>query len=235
MNGIFITGTDTGVGKTFTTCGLISVLSGMGKRIGVLKPAETGCRLQHGVLYPEDATRLQAFSQTIVSLDHVCPYRFAPPLAPSVAAAQAGVSINPSHIATVFSAIATQHDLTFVEGAGGLLVPLVGRYTFADLARDLALPVLVVVGSKLGALNHTLLTLRHAQSQALPVLGYILNHPYPEVDAATQTNAQTLRELTDVSCLGVVPHTPLSGDIDRDRAELHRVFTSTVDIAALLR
>ena len=224
MNGIFVTGTDTGVGKTFTTCGLISVLSGSGKRIGVLKPAETGCRVQDGLLYPEDAARLAAFAGTTVPLDRVCPYRFAPPLAPSVAAAQAGITIDPSHIATVFNQIAAQHDITFVEGAGGLLVPLVGRYTFADLIRDLALPVLVVVGSKLGALNHTLLTLRYIQNQRLPLLGYIINHPYPEVDEAIRTNIQTLQKLTDVPCLGVVPFTQLSDDINQDRQLLGNIF-----------
>lgn len=235
MNGIFITGTDTGVGKTFTTCGLISALSSVGKRIGVLKPAETGCRLQNGELYPEDATRLAAFANTTVPLDLVCPYRFAAPLAPSVAAAQAGVAIDPSYIASVYRRTAAQHDITFVEGAGGLLVPLVGRYTFADLAHDLALPVLVVVGSKLGALNHTLLTLRYAQSQGLPLLGYIINHPYPEIDDATRTNARTLQELTDVPCRGAVPHTTLSGKIDQDRELLRNMFTTMVDIAAILR
>src|SRR5690349_1588484 len=204
MNGIFVTGTDTGVGKTFTTCGLISVLSSLGKRIGVLKPAETGCRVENGTLYPEDAAWLAAFAGATVPLDLVCPYRFAPPLAPSVAAAQAGVTIDPSHIAAVFRQLATQHDMTFVEGAGGILVPLVGRYTFADLAHDLALPMLVVVGSKLGAINHTLLTLHYIQSQGLSLLGYIINHPYAQIDEATKTNIQTLQEQTDVPCLGVI-------------------------------
>ena len=228
MNGIFITGTDTGVGKTFTTCGLISVLANLGKRVGVLKPAETGCCLQDGILYPEDATRLAAFARTTEPLDLICPYRFAPPLAPSVAAAQARVTIDPDYIGTVYRQIAAQHDVTFVEGAGGLLVPLVGRYTFADLARDLSLPVLVVVGSKLGALNHTLLTLHYAQSHGLPLLGYIVNHPSHSEDEATQTNAQTLQELTDIPCLGVVPFTSLSGDIDRDRQLLGNTFNDVI-------
>ena len=234
MSDIFITGTDTGVGKTFITCGLISVLSNLGKRVGVLKPAETGCSSQNGVLYPEDATRLASFARTTEPLDRVCPYRFAPPLAPSVAAAQAGVKIDPEHIGTVYHQIAAHHDVTCVEGAGGLLVPLIGRYTFVDLARDLSLPVLVVVGSKLGALNHTLLTLRCAQSHGLSLLGYIINHPYLE-DEATRTNAQALRQLTDVPCLGVIPFTLLSGDIDRDRAHLGGLFSTAVDLAPLLR
>ncbi len=123
-----------------------------------------------------------------------------------------------------------------LEGSSvGLLVPLVGRYTFADLAQDLSLPVLVVVGSKLGALNHTLLTLHYAQSHGLPLLGYIVNHPSHSEDEATQTNAQTLRQLTDVSCLGVVPFTLLSGDIDHDREHLGGLFSTAVDLAPLLR
>lgn len=235
MRGILITGTDTGVGKTVVGCGLAAALIAQGKTVGVLKPAETGCPLREGVLYPEDAARLAACARVSLPLEQICPYRFAPPVAPSVAAELAGVTIEPQRIFTVFEEIATRHDCTIVEGAGGLLVPLVGRYTFADLARDLRLPLLVVVGSKLGALNHTLLTLHCAQALSLPVTGYLLNHPISLSDLATQTNAHTLAHLTDVPCLGVLPRLSLSGDIEHDRTLLGDLFSSAVDLARVLR
>jgi dethiobiotin synthetase len=156
-------------------------------------------------------------------------------VAPSVAAELVDMTIDPQHIAAVFGEIAKQHDFTIVEGAGGLLVPLTGRYTFADLAQDLNLPLLVVVGSKLGALNHTLLTLRVAKALSLPVIGYLLNHPTASSDLATQTNARTLAYLADVSCLGVLPFLSLSGDVEHDRTFLGDVFSAAVDLTEMLR
>jgi dethiobiotin synthetase len=235
MRAILITGTDTGVGKTLVGCGLAAALTAQGKIVGVLKPAETGCAVRDGALYPEDAARLAAFARASLPLDQVCPYRFAPPVAPSVAAELAGVTIEPQRIAAVFEQVARRHDFTIVEGAGGLLVPLAGRYTFADLARDLRLPLLVVVGSKLGALNHTLLTLRCTQALSLPVTGYILNHPTPVSDLATQTNTHTLAHLTDVPSLGVLPFLSLSGDVEHDRTLLCDLFSRAIDLAGVLR
>lgn len=235
MRGVLITGTDTGVGKTVVGCGLAAALTAQGKTVGVLKPVETGCSLRNGVLYPEDAARLAAFARVSLPLDQVCPYRFAPPVAPSVAAELTGVTIEPRRIISVFEQIAERCDVTIVEGAGGLLVPLTGRYSFADLARDLRLPLLVVVGSKLGALNHTLLTLHCAQTLSLPLTGYVLNHPAPDSDIATQTNARTLAHLTDAPCLGVIPFLSLSGDIELDRILLRDLFSSAVDLVSVLR
>ena len=234
MRGLLITGTDTGVGKTFVGCGLAAALTVQGKTVGVLKPAETGCAMRNGSLYPEDAVRLAAFAQSSLPLDQICPYRFAPPVAPSVAAELTGVAIEPRRISETFTHIATQHDFTIVEGAGGLLVPLVGRYTFANLAHDLRLPLLVVVGSKLGALNHTLLTLHCAQTLSLPVTGYILNHPTPASDTAIQTNAHTLAQLTDTRSLGALPFFSLSNDVERDRCTFSDVFSATIDLSYVL-
>ena len=234
MRGILITGTDTGVGKTLVGCGLAAALIVRGKTVGVLKPAETGCPLQDGALYPEDAARLAAFARSPLALDQICPYRFALPVAPSVAAELEGVTIEPQWISETFTRIAAQHDFTIVEGAGGLLVPLVGRYTFADLARDLRLPLLVVVGSKLGALNHALLTLHCTRTLSLPVTGYILNHPTPAFDAAIQTNARTLAQLTDIPSLGALPFFSLSEDVERDRHFLSDFFSTTIDLPFLL-
>jgi len=234
MRGLFITGTDTGIGKTLVSCGLAAAWTAQGKRVGVLKPAETGCDMRNGALYPDDAMRLAGCAQSALPVETLCPYRFSPPVAPSVAAEQAGVSIRPDRIVEIFHTIAVQHDVTIVEGAGGLLVPLVGRYSFADLAQDLGIPVLVVVGSKLGALNHTLLTLHCIQTRGLPLAGYVLNHPTETSDDAIKTNAATLAGLTDVPCRGIIPHLSLSGNIDQDRATLSDLFSTAVDLPELL-
>ncbi len=234
MPGLLITGTDTGVGKTLVACGVAACLTAGGRTVGVLKPVETGCTARRGQLYPEDAALLARFAGSPASLDVLCPYRFAPPVAPSVAAAEAGVSIRPEKIVSLFQRISKQHDTVLVEGAGGLLVPLVDRYTFADLARDLDIPLLVVVGSRLGALNHTLLTLSCARSRALPVKGYIMNHPMPSRDPATETNTETLTRLTDVVCLGCVPHLALSDEHEEVRETLLSVFNRHVDLDRIL-
>jgi dethiobiotin synthetase len=235
MRGLLITGTDTGVGKTFVGCGLAAALTAQGRTVGVLKPAETGCLLRDGALYPEDAARLAAFARTTLPFDQCCPYRFAPPVAPSVAAKLADTAIEPQRIVAVFEQLSRHHDFTIVEGAGGLLVPLVARYTFADLARDLSIPLLVVVGSTLGALNHALLTLHCAQALSLPIVGYVLNHPTSASDLAIQTNAQTLARLTDLPCLGILPFLSLKGDVEQDRTVLGDLFSSAVDLARVLR
>ncbi len=234
MTSLFITGTDTGIGKTLVGCGIAAALTARGKRVGVLKPAETGCDRRDGFLYPDDAMRLVGYARSNLPLETACPYRFSPPVAPSVAAAQAGVTIQPERIVEVFQSIAAQHEVTLVEGAGGLLVPLVDRYSFADLARDLDIPILVVVGSKLGALNHALLTLHCIQTRGLSLAGYILNHPTQTADDAIKTNAATLAGLTDAPCRGSIPHLTLSEDIDRERVRLGQLFSTAVDLPGLL-
>ncbi len=234
MRGLFITGTDTGIGKTLVGCGMAAAWTAQGKRVGVLKPAETGCYMRDGALYPDDAMRLADYAESTLPVGALCPYRFSPPVAPSVAAEQAGVTIQPDQIVETFQTIASEHDVTIVEGAGGLLVPLVDRYSFANLAQDLSIPILVVVGSKLGALNHTLLTLHCIQTRGLPLAGYVLNHPTETSDDAIKTNAATLACLTDVPCRGIIPHLSLSGRLDQDSATLSNLFSTAVDLPGLL-
>ena len=214
MAGLFITGTDTGVGKTFVTRGIASTLRAQGRRVGVLKPVETGC----GGLTrrPADALALRAAAGSTLSIDRVCPYRLDAPLAPDVAARLENVRIDPAAIVAAFRAVERDHDVTLVEGAGGLLVPIRDRYSMANLARDLDLPLLVVVDSKLGAINHTLLTLEAAAARGLSVRGYVLNHA-SATDEAAATNASVLARCTDARCLGEIPWTPKA---ERDPIEI---------------
>ena len=212
MRGLFVTGTDTGVGKTFVTGGLARLLCSRGLRVGVMKPVETGCARHGDDLVPADALQLMTAAGGQQDLSSVCPYRFEAPLAPDVAARKAGRTIDPDAIRVRFQAIASSHDVVLVEGAGGLLVPIRGRYTMADLAVDLGLPILIVTASRLGAVSHTLLTLAHAQSRGLTVAAYLLNQLSRETDEAMSTNADLLARSTDVPCAGVIEWTPCDPD-----------------------
>ena len=202
---IFITGTDTGVGKTYFTCGLARLLTSYGYSVGVMKPAETGCAARDGGLYPEDAWRLKDASECAESIETICPYRLPEPLSPSIAAERAGVKIDIDRLLTILDAIKTAHDITLVEGAGGLMVPLLPSYTFADFARVAKLPAIVVAANKLGVINHLLLTLEHASCQGLTLLGYVLNQLSKEPSLASETNREVLSGLTGVACLGELP------------------------------
>lgn len=203
--GIFITGTDTGVGKTFFACGLAAYLRELGYRVGVMKPAETGCEERDGRLFADDAFRLKNASGCAEPIEKICSYRLSEPLAPSIAAERAGVKIDIDHLLSVYGEISARHDITLVEGAGGLMVPLLPSYTFADLACVLKLPVVVVAANKLGAINHLLLTLEHASCKGLGALGYVLNRTSSESSLAADTNREVLAGLAGVPCLGELP------------------------------
>lgn len=203
--GIFITGTDTGVGKTLVAATLAAYLRACGYRIGVLKPVETGCTETNGTLIPNDAVRLKEASGCTEPIEKICPYRFAEPVAPSIAAERAGRKIDVDLLLTTYGEISAEYDITLVEGAGGLMVPLLPSYTYADFARVLKLPLLVVAANKLGVLNHLLLTVEHASCKGLSVLGYVLNRLSNESSPAAETNRQVLSGLTGVPCLGDFP------------------------------
>jgi dethiobiotin synthetase len=214
--GILITGTDTGVGKTLVGCALAAALS-QRMRVAVLKPAETGCREVEGELVPEDALRLRKAARCSASLDLVCPFRYAEPLAPWIAAERAGRPISLERIRGCFEELAASSEVVIVEGAGGLLVPLTREQSFADLAADLGLRLIVVVGSRLGALNQTLLTLECARRRGLDVAGTVLNQITREEDLAQATNAEALEKLSGAPCLAKLPFLPDAAELSRER------------------
>jgi dethiobiotin synthetase len=209
--GLFITGTDTGVGKTLVAASLAAYLRDRGYRVGVMKPVETGCPERNGMLIPEDAVRLKEASGCTEPIGKICPYRFSQPVAPSIAAERAGHKIDVDLLLTTYGEISAEYDITLVEGAGGLMVPLLPSYTYADFARVLKLPLLVVAANKLGVLNHLLLTLEHASCKGLSVLGYVLNSTASETSLAVETNREVLLGLTGVPCLGDLPFIETTG------------------------
>ena len=171
-----------------------------------MKPAETGCDRGEGSLVPRDAMALKEASACTVPLEKICPYQFRDPLAPSVAAEREGVRIDIDRLIDLYSEISAGHDITIVEGAGGLMVPLLPSYTYADFACVLRLPLIVVAANRLGVINHLLLTLEHASCKGLRLMGYVLNQVESQPSLAAATNREALVSLTGVPCMGELPY-----------------------------
>jgi dethiobiotin synthetase len=204
--GIFFTGTDTGVGKTLIAGALAKALSDAGRRVGVMKPLESGCRREGGQLIPEDALFLKKMSGSTDDLSLICPYAFARPLAPGIAAQKEGIAIDLDRIAEAFNRIASRCDLVLVEGAGGLMVPVDEQHLTADLIRLLGLPLIIIARAALGTINHTLLTVKQAHAEGLDARGIILNTTGQEPDEAEETNPAAIRKFSRIPLLGVIPH-----------------------------
>lgn len=221
MRGLFVTGTDTGVGKTVVTGGIVAALRARGHDVGVAKP------LQSGALAGDpsgDAMLLREWSGVPESAAEIAPYSFAAALAPSVAAALEERAVTLADALDAVQAIAERHDAVVVEGAGGLIVPLGPGWTVADLAVALGLPVLVVARAGLGTVNHSALTVGALRSLGLEPVGVVLNG---SADESSQRNAELIEELAEVRVLG---HTPwVDGDLD-----VSKLVEDNVDLDALI-
>lgn len=201
---VFITGTDTGVGKTAVTAVLAALLSEKGLVTGVIKPFQTGTELD-GL---SDAEFVYAFLGRDCVLPEVSPCRLKAPLSPYRAAAIEGVDIPLKRVIEHTRDYISRNDVTLVEGAGGLCVPVTESYMMADLAVDLDAPMVIVARPGLGTLNHTALSLEYARRRGARVLGVVING-FPEpADVASATNPAVLRDVFSVNILGVLPHFP---------------------------
>jgi dethiobiotin synthetase len=202
-HGCFITGTDTGVGKTAVTAALALCLKQRGVRVAVMKPIETGCSNERP--FESDAERLGTAIETKIALDHIGPYRFSLPLAPLAAARAAGVTIEVDHIAAIFHTLADDHDVVLVEGVGGLMVPLSEETDIRDLIAALGLPVVIVGRAALGGMNHALLTIEALRQRAIPVIGILLNQlsPRPHLEQ-TESTVSLIRERSGVPVFGPI-------------------------------
>ena len=200
--GIFVTGTDTGVGKTVVSATIAWTLRHAGRRVAVMKPVQTGAA-EDGL---SDMEFIQKVMGTDCSREAVCPYRFALPLAPLVAANLAGQPIEVDKIKSAYFDLSSHYDVVIVEGAGGLLVPITETYFMSDLAYDLQLGLVIAIRPSLGTLNHALLTLEHARSRGLSILGFVINN-FPDIPTlAERTNPELLLKLTGEKILGVIHH-----------------------------
>ncbi|MBU1214141.1 MAG: dethiobiotin synthase [Gammaproteobacteria bacterium] len=200
--GYFITGTDTGVGKTLVSCALLHGFAALGRQVAGFKPVAAGCdEHQHN----EDALALRAAGTLQLRYGQVNPYCFPHAIAPHLAARHAGVRVEMQRILTCYEELAGQADEVIVEGAGGFLVPLSEEHSFADMAGELDIPVILVVGMRLGCINHALLTMAAIEAHQLECAGWIAN-VLDETMPALQENIETLRERIAAPLLGIVPH-----------------------------
>ncbi|MBM4295439.1 MAG: dethiobiotin synthase [Deltaproteobacteria bacterium] len=205
IKGIFVTGTDTGVGKTWITAGIAAVWRRWGLKAAYFKPVQSGCPEEGGRLIPTDARFARDLAGLEEPLEFLTPLTLRLPLAPGVAAVQEGVSLDWGRVAAALEELTARYDFFAVEGAGGLYVPLDGnRFLVLDLIRWLHLPLLVVARAGLGAINHTALTVMAARHAGLAVAGVILNRYPPKPGLAEQTNPEVIQEITQVPILGKI-------------------------------
>jgi dethiobiotin synthetase len=224
---IFVTGTDTGCGKTTVGRAVLAALRRRGLALGVLKPVETGCEEgPSGELQPEDAMALARAAGLELPIAEVCPYRLPLPASPERAAEAAGLTLDLAPITRAFEA-ASQRDFLLVEGAGGLLVPIRPDVMMPDLARRFGLPIVVVARDALGTVNHTLLTVEAVRARGLRLRGVILS----ETDEAPKelANAEAIARHGGTSVLGTLPYMP-----DADDDSLADAAEEALDLEALV-
>ena len=204
--GLLITGTDTGIGKTLIAGAIAAHLRKQGFRVGVLKPAASGCVHRREGLVSEDAEFLAHCADAPHPLDLIAPQRFAEPLAPAVAAQRAGTLFDWEAVQRSMNIIARDSDVLLVEGVGGIMVPMDERHTMLDLARWLRLPAVVVARANLGTINHTLLTTDALRGAKVKVAGVVINrYPAEMPGVAEETNPRAIERWGKVPVLAIVP------------------------------
>ncbi|MCK0505811.1 dethiobiotin synthase [Aromatoleum anaerobium] len=206
----FLAGTDTEIGKTFVACALLHAARRDGHRALGMKPVAAGAEWIAGEWLNEDAAQLRAASSFDPGLDQLNPYCLKTPVAPHIAAAEEGIDIDPARIRAAFESLRAQADVVIVEGIGGFRVPLGDRYDTADMARELGLPVILVVGMRLGCINHALLTVEAIAARGLTLAGWIANRIDPAM-LRVDENLEALRRRIPAPLLGVVPHVAGAG------------------------
>jgi dethiobiotin synthetase len=207
VKGFFITGTDTGVGKTVIAGALIKTAQSLGLKVCGMKPLETGCKKINGALFPSDGDFLKKMSDVDEPLSLITPCAYENPLAPMVAADIEKKLVNLTAIKDSFKNLSEKYQSVMVEGIGGLLVPITRNYFVIDLIKELNLPVIMVSKPGIGAINHTLLTLNYALINSLNVAGIIINYTQAyQGTIAEDTNMQAIMELSPVPVIGSFPY-----------------------------
>ena len=209
MRGVFVTGTDTGVGKSIVAAAICAALAARGERVAAFKPALSGLDEQPGE-WPPDHKLLASAASAGQTAEEIAPHRFGPSVSPHLAAELAGVRIEPTSLASAAADAASAADALVVEGVGGLMVPLAGGYLVRDLAVDLGLPVVVVARPGLGTINHTLLTVEAVRAAGLVPAGVVLT-PWPSRPSELEaSNRETIERLGGVAVSGLAPTRPES-------------------------
>lgn len=205
MNNLFITGTDTGVGKTWATLGLMAKWQAAGLAVNGMKPVASGSEWRGGKLRNADASLIRAQSSGSPKYEQVCPYTFAEPIAPHVAARKAQAEVELEALAAAYHSLAAGADRVIVEGVGGWRVPLADGIQTEDLVRRLDLSVVLVVGLRLGCINHALLSAEAIQASGLPFAAWLANGICPDY-AEQQATLDTLRERIPAPLAGCIPY-----------------------------
>ena len=207
MNGFFITGTDTDIGKTVVTACLTTLFKSQDMDVGVMKPIETGVDPACSSSANSDAKFLMESSSSTDAEEEVCPYRLKTPASPYQAAQIAGIQIQPSTIIEKFKVLRSRHRMMMVEGIGGILVPITYKCSVADLALEIGLPLIIVSRLRVGTLNHTLLTINAAQQYGLKIKGIILNqHEAGGLNDIEIKQGELIEEFSNIPILGTCPH-----------------------------
>jgi len=202
---LFITGTDTDVGKTVVACGFLAAANQQGLRTAAIKPVAAGCEVTEQGMTNSDALQLQAAASHKLSYQQINPVALEPAIAPHIAAAEAGVRMSASRLVGYCRGVSLLPvDMVIIEGAGGWRVPINSRETLADVAQELECAVIVVVGMRLGCLNHALLTMEAIRRDGLQIAGWVANILDTEMPRL-QENIDTLKQSINEPCLGIVP------------------------------
>lgn len=206
LSGLFVTGTDTEIGKTVVSAGLVSILVASGRRVAAMKPVASGAESTAEGLRNADAVQLIGAANVEARYSEVNPFCFQPPIAPHLAAREAGQGIDPERIAQAAAALAARSDALVVEGVGGWQVPLAEGFDVPDLARRLGLAVVLVVGLRLGCINHARLSAESIRAAGCRLVGWVGNVATSEAMARQAENIDTLDRLLPVPCWGIVPY-----------------------------
>jgi len=223
--GIFVTATDTGVGKTVAAAAIIRSLKLSGIKVGAMKPFETGLAMEGGEAVPSDGSFLRQAAEMDDPPELVTPQLFKAPLAPYVASAKEGRTVDLEAVFNAYERLSRKYEFMVVEGAGGILVPIMrrqgecsGAYYMLDLIKDLKLASVVVARPLLGTINHALLTVSRLLDEGVPVAGVIVSHSEPpQGSVAEETNVETLKELCPAP---VITELPYVGDVTIEKIEM---------------
>ncbi|MCY8498222.1 dethiobiotin synthase [Bacillus atrophaeus] len=226
MKGFFVTGTDTGVGKTIVSCGLAALFKERKMDVGVFKPFLSGISRNH----PEsDTALLKQMSQTFLSDEEITPFEFKEPLAPYVAGKLEGKAIKMEEVLSHWERMREKHDCFIVEGAGGISVPLGEDFLVSHVIKALELPIIIVARPNLGTINHTFLTVQYAKSMGLSIAGIVINGISHSPDLDEKTNPDIIEDLCGVPVLGV---TPKLEDITKESVQ--KMVTDHIDVSLLI-